>query len=65
METITKGEVLTVIREAGVAAGSRVRADEVKVAVEGHLDLGTLTRRLNALVAKRTKRQQMLKDQAR
>ena len=65
METITKSEILTVIREAGVAAGSRVRADEVKVAVEGHLDLGTLTRRLNALVAKRTRRRQALREQAR
>jgi hypothetical protein len=65
METITKSDVLTVIKEAGVAAGSRVRADEIKVAVEGHLDLGTLTRRLNALVAKRARRHQMLREQAR
>ncbi|WP_119271450.1 hypothetical protein [Taklimakanibacter deserti] len=65
METITKGEVLTVIREAGVAAGSRIRTDDVKVAVEGHLDLGTLTRRLNDLVAKRARKDQMLREQAR
>jgi hypothetical protein len=65
METITKSEVLTVIKEAGIAAGSRIRTDEVKVAVEGHLDLGTLTRRLNALLARRTQEQRMRTEQAR
>ena len=65
METITKSEILTVIKEAGVAAGSRVRADDVKIAVEGHLDLATLTRRLNALVTRRAERHRMLKEQAR
>lgn len=65
METITKSEILMVIREAGIAAGSRIRADEVGVAIEGHLDLGTLTRRLNALLAKRTQQQRMRNEQAR
>ena len=65
METITKSEILTVIKEAGVAAGSRIRADEVKVAVEGHLDLITLTRRLNALIDRRSERERMRREQAR
>lgn len=65
MQAITKNDLLTIIEDVGFGSAVVGGADKNGVVVDGYLDLTTMARRLDMLVARRLRHEALRSEQAR